>query len=638
MPLIKNSPRKKIGDLLQKAINLHSQDRNQEALKLINQAYNLAPNDPFILTLQGCIQLRCGLFSEAAESCRKALRINPTEYDAYLYLGLSQLEGKDYQNGIESLNTYLKHKSDSSYAWNGLGVAFLNTGQYTDAALAFEKASGLKGNSGRNIPSYLEALSHTLEPSDLLVRINTFLEKDPNNIKILEQRNICLRHLGRCDEAKVCEDRLIHLIKTSKIRCIERIEMLVRNGKFEDAKELLSSLTKEERNQEGGLYYRGFIELQTGENKKAIEILSSGAKQYPHNAFFYCFLGMAYFREGDFEKALDSLKKAEMKITLPWTYRVLQCQVLMTLTRYDEAKAIFESEDAFSEKSPLLYDMAHTLSNNRLPDQALIAAQWYAKTHPNEKNGWKLLGKIYEDLELFQEAEEAYRKGLEIAPDNEDLLLSLASVLEEQEEYEDSLEIIEGVLEKNPKNYDALIHKGYVLGLLEEYENAYEIFEFLSGELPDNEDVWWDLGWIESCRDNQKEAIKAYLKTIELIPEEPAIWDNLGYCYEMTGESEKATEAYFRSIELGLEDPEMFMRLADLLISEGKYEKSLELFDQIITLKPDDEEVWKVRADILYELSRFSDALKSVNTGLALNQNNRDIIRLKGKILNKMKG
>jgi tetratricopeptide (TPR) repeat protein len=637
MTLIKRSQRKKIGDLLQTALHLHSQERNQEALKLLNQAYNLAPKDPVILSLQGCIQLKCGLFSEATESCRKALQYNPSDYETYLYLGLSQIEGKEYQSGIASLKTYLKHTSDSSYAWNGLGVAFLNTGQYGDAVLAFEKASGLKGSSGRNIPSYLEALSHTLEPSDLIIRIDTFLEKDPDNIKILEKRHICLHHLGRCDEAEACEDRIIHLIKTSIVNSLETVEMLVRHRKYEDAKELLASLTKEERNQEGGLYYGGFIALQTGENKKAIEILSSGAKQYPHDVFFYFFLGKAYIQEGDYEKALDSLKKAEEKVTPPVDYRVLLCQVLMTLTRYDEAKAIFESEDAFSEKSSLLYDMAHTLSNNRYYDQALIAAQWYTDSHPNEKNGWELLGKIYENLDLYEEAEGAYRNGLEIDHD-ENLLLSLASVLEEQEEYEDSLDIIEGVLEKNPENYDARIHKGYVLGLLEEYEDAYIILESLSHDFPDKSDVWWNLGWIESSRGNQKEAIEAYLRAIAFIPEEPAIWDNLGYCYEMTGEENKATEAYFRSIELGWEDPELYMRLADLLISKGDYEKSLELYDKIITQIPDDEEVWKVRADLLYELSRFSKALESVNTGLALNQNNRDMIRLKGKILNKMKG
>lgn len=638
MALINNSQRRKVGSLLQRALLLHAQEKNQEALKFINQAHKLAPTDPVILSCRGCIQLKCGLYPEASESCKKAIRYDPSDYEVYVYLGLSQIEGKDYQNGIESLKTYLKHTPDSPYAWNGLGVAYLKTGQYSDAVLAFEKASTLKGNSGKNIPSYLEALSHTIEPSDLIIRIDTFLENDPDNIHILEQRHTCLHNLGRCDEAKACMDRIIHLIKTSKVGGILPIEMLIRHGKYEDAKELLLSLPQEEKNQEEELYYRGIIALETGENKNAIVILSSGTKQYPQNAYFNCFLGKAYVLEGNYEKALESLKRAEKRINLPWIFRVLQCQASMTLKRYDEAKAIFESEDAFSEKSPLLYDIAHILSTNQHHDQALIAAQWYSDSHPDDEDGWKLLGKIYENLDRFQEAEEAYWKGIEIDPDNEELLLSLASVLEEQEEYEDSLEIIEGVLQKNPDNHDALIDKGYVLGLMEEYEEAYGIFELLSRELPDNSDVYWDLGWIESSRGNQKEAIEAYLRAIELNPEEPAIWDNLGDCYEMTGESEKAIEAYFRSIELGLEDPEMYMILADLLISKGDYEKSLELYDKIITIVPDDAEVWKVRADILYELSRFSEALESVNRGLKLDQKNRDLIRLKGKIQNKMKG
>ncbi len=259
MTPIKRSQRMKIGDLLQKALHLHTQNRNQEALKLLNQAHKLAPNDPCILSLQGCIQLRCNLFSEAAESCKKALRYNPSDYETYLYLGLSQVSLKEYQNAIVSLSTYLKHSSESSYAWNGLGVAYLNTGQYGDAVLAFEKASGLKGNSGQNIPSYLEALSQILAPSDLMTCIDMVLEKDPDNIKILEQRLICLHNLGIWDEVEACINRIIFLLKTSEIRGIETVEMLSRHGKYEEAKKVLSSLTKEEQNQEGGKYYRGFL-------------------------------------------------------------------------------------------------------------------------------------------------------------------------------------------------------------------------------------------------------------------------------------------------------------------------------------------------------------------------------------------
>lgn len=87
MALLKRSQRITVGVLLQKAINLLNQDRNQEALNLINQAHKLSPKDPVILSFLGSIQLKCGLFSEAAESCSKALRYNPEEYDAYLMGG-----------------------------------------------------------------------------------------------------------------------------------------------------------------------------------------------------------------------------------------------------------------------------------------------------------------------------------------------------------------------------------------------------------------------------------------------------------------------------------------------------------------------------------------------------------------------
>lgn len=58
------------------------------------------------------------------------------------------------------------------------------------------------------------------------------------------------------------------------MRCIETVEFLTRNGRYEDATDLLSTFTEEEQNQEGGTYYRGFFALEDGDTKKAIEILS----------------------------------------------------------------------------------------------------------------------------------------------------------------------------------------------------------------------------------------------------------------------------------------------------------------------------------------------------------------------------
>lgn len=102
-------------------------------------------------------------------------------------------------------------------------------------------------------------MSQILAPSDLITRIDMVLEKDPDNIKILEQRLICLHNLGIWDEVEACINRIIFLLKTSEIRGIETVEMLSRHGKYEEAKKVLSSLTKEEQNQEGGKYYRGFL-------------------------------------------------------------------------------------------------------------------------------------------------------------------------------------------------------------------------------------------------------------------------------------------------------------------------------------------------------------------------------------------
>ena len=75
----------------------------QQALNDITQAANMEPKNTFYLAEKASLELRVGLYDQAAETANEIKTLEPDNSDGYLFLGLSQCMKGKKKEGLENL-------------------------------------------------------------------------------------------------------------------------------------------------------------------------------------------------------------------------------------------------------------------------------------------------------------------------------------------------------------------------------------------------------------------------------------------------------------------------------------------------------------------------------------------------------
>ena len=75
----------------------------QQALNDITQAAKMEPKNTFYLAEKAALEVRVGLYDQAAETANEIKTLEPDNSDGYLFLGLSQCMKGKKKEGLENL-------------------------------------------------------------------------------------------------------------------------------------------------------------------------------------------------------------------------------------------------------------------------------------------------------------------------------------------------------------------------------------------------------------------------------------------------------------------------------------------------------------------------------------------------------
>jgi tetratricopeptide (TPR) repeat protein len=99
------------------------------------------------------------------------------------------------------------------------------------------------------------------------------------------------------------------------------------------------------------LYYYGYIEAAKGDNAQAVKYLNEAIALSPMNAMFLTELGYVYTREGQMQKALETLQQAEeaadgfspeaLKLSEKTRAMRMQGYIYIEQRQFDQARAIY---------------------------------------------------------------------------------------------------------------------------------------------------------------------------------------------------------------------------------------------------------------------------------------------------------
>lgn len=196
----------------------------------------------------------------------------------------------------------------------------------------------------------------------------------------------------------------------------------------------------------------------------------------------------------------------------------------------------------------------------------LKICQEKTKQEPNNGNAFLELGIICKELEMHDEAINAFEKATAINKKLTRACLELGIVFEKKEDYNEAIKHYRQALKKNPKSSEALFGLGICFFRLGILTNAKENFEKALDLNPNNPKIYTSLGAVYEKLGDNENAIKILEFVIKFSPKNSMTYFNLGIVFEKEKRIKEAIESYENAVKL-------------------KHKRSMQIQNKIIQLK-----------------------------------------------------
>lgn len=289
------------------AVILASQRREVDAVEYFKKAIEKNPKNAEYHYNYALLLFQLNQIEESVREFRKAIALNPREGKYHWALSLVYFQQRKYREGLEELNKaieldpknslYKNTKNNVKKEIKGRILSYLSAGKYAEALAELEEEKKIDHNDSTLY--YYSAL--------ILLKLNKgeeALAEIEKAIRIEERSeyhqlsSLILDSLGKQEEAIKEIKRAIELNPYEEINFYTYAHLLFKKGMIKDAMEMFGK----------------FIEMSTQERllEESIKKMELGIL-FAKNPEFYYYLGLGYFKLGDFQKASQYFKEAYEK-------------------------------------------------------------------------------------------------------------------------------------------------------------------------------------------------------------------------------------------------------------------------------------------------------------------------------------
>lgn len=166
-------------------------------------------------------------------------------------------------------------------------------------------------------------------------------------------------------------------------------------------------------------------------------------------------------------------------------------------------------------------------------------------------------GNIYADLGMdffaksdYKQAIAAFKKSLDLHPDNKKIFYNLGGAYFKEKQYQEAINAYLSAINADPDNESAHFELGLSYATLENYEEAAKSYQKAVELDPENDEIYYCLGVICDQTKDYHTATENFKKAINLNPRESRYYHSLGFTYECNKQHNKAIECFKKAIEL----------------------------------------------------------------------------------------
>jgi tetratricopeptide (TPR) repeat protein len=323
--------------------------------------------------------------------------------------------------------------------------------------------------------------------------------------------------------------------------------------------------------------------------------LDKAASYYNYSlGHLYSELAAASGNRGDyFNKAVESYKAA-LKADPNATFIAEELSDLYIQSgRLREA--VMEAEDALKENpsdlnarrllariyTRMIGDSQANKIDENMVKKAIEQYQKITEGDPKDVESWLMLGRLDKIAQNSTEAMNAYKKALEIDPDNEDANTGLAMVYADLGDNKAAADLLRKITEKNPSPRSLTSLAG-VYEQLKDYSLAAETLRKALEQQPGNADLKHALAQDLLLADQLDEALKLYQDLAAEDPKDEQSLLRISQIYRQKKDFAKAREASEKAKQIDPSNLEILYNDVNLLEAEGKVPDAIKTLKGIL--------------------------------------------------------
>lgn len=185
-----------------------------------------------------------------------------------------------------------------------------------------------------------------------------------------------------------------------------------------------------------------------------------------------------------------------------------------------------------------------------------------------------------------QIAEQAYRKALELNPDNAKAHLDLAYILLRRGTIEEGLVHVNESLRLDPNNVEARFNLGMAMALQKRPQEAAAHFEKVLQLKPDHAEAHFNLAVVLANLGKPDEAVVHYMRAAELNPNDARVPYNLGIMAAQQGKLDEVVTHLSRAIQIKPDYTDAYVNLGVIFARQKKFDQAVNTLTRATQIDP----------------------------------------------------
>ena len=544
--------------------------KKEEAAQIADNLVKSRPNDPQGYLLQSGLAARAGKVDEGIAKLKKASELDPKRVRTLLTIGNMYLLKRDRKSAQEWYDRALAVDPDSVDVHVTRGNFFFASGEREEGEGEYRKAIGLSKEKETLRIALAEHYLYQGRMEESEKELNAVI-KEMNSQKARKVLAEIKLETGKVADARPIVEGILKENDKDLDGKYLKGRIALAEKRLDDAKALFGEVVKQDAGMARARLYNGLTEIQQGQVEMGRKEIEEAVKLDPGNARAQLLLGGVSLQAG----APAAAEKAALEVLRRNPSNALAAALLadsfLARKEWTKAEQIYQAMMKQLPQSPLGYlKMGQSRKQQGKPKDAagffaqaveknpkdltavneyifaLAAAKDTAKAkkvvdetvakEPKNPLLWEMVGRFQLASGKPAEAEGAFLKGIELAPEFTAPYYQLGLLYAAQKKFPEAEARLAKVLEKNDRNVGAHALLGMVLNSQGKIDAANKEYRKVLTLSPKNPLAANNLASnLADGGGNLDEALKFAQIAREAAPEEPGVGDTLGWVYYRKG-------------------------------------------------------------------------------------------------------